>query len=223
MKPLLIAIENISKTYRLGKSCIPALKDLSFNLKAGDFTAIMGPSGSGKSTLLNIIGCLDRADFGNYLFEGEEISQSSDDNLSEIRSKKISFIFQQFNLIQHFNVIENVLMPSLYSGITPDKAMKRCVEAIEMVELSHRHHHKSFELSGGEMQRVAIARAIATAPKLILADEPTGNLDSKTGERIMDLISQLNRFGTSIILVTHDKHVASRANTIFTMKDGYFV
>jgi putative ABC transport system ATP-binding protein len=223
MQPSLLVLEKINKTYFLGKSRIPALKDLSFHLNSGDFTAVMGPSGSGKSTLLNIIGCLDRASSGNYHFEEEDISLSSDEHLSEIRSRKIGFIFQQFNLIQHFNVIENVLMPFLYSSTTPDEAIKQSKEAIAMVGLSHRLQHKSFELSGGEMQRVAIARAIAGKPKLILADEPTGNLDSKTGELIMDIISQLNKLGTSVILVTHDRQVASQAHTVFTMKDGYFV
>lgn len=219
----LVSLKKISKTYPLGKTSVPVLKNLYFQLKKGEFAAIMGPSGSGKSTLLNVMGCLDRPTSGTYHLDGEDVSRLSDGQLSAIRSGKIGFIFQQFNLIQHFSVQENVSMPFLYSHISPLLAAKKSLQAIEKVGLSHRMNHKPFELSGGEMQRVAIARVMATSPKLILADEPTGNLDSKTGERIMDLISELNNLGTTIVVVTHDSHVASRAHTIYTMKDGHFV
>lgn len=220
---LLVSMDNINKTYPLGQESVRVLKGLSLCLDHGNFAAIMGPSGSGKSTLLNIMGCLDRSTSGSYLLEGEDVSLISDGGLSAIRSRKIGFIFQQFNLIRHFSVMENVSMPFLYSGVDPTAARERSIQAIEKVRLGHRFHHKPFELSGGEMQRVAIARAMAAAPKLILADEPTGNLDSKTGERIMDLLTDLNDSGTAIVIVTHDAHVADRARTVFTMKDGLFV
>jgi len=219
----LVSLKDISKTYPLGQAFVPVLKNLDFHLNEGEFAAIMGPSGSGKSTLLNVMGCLDRPTSGTYHLDGEDVSKLSDGQLSAVRSVKIGFIFQQFNLIQHFSVQENVSMPFLYSHISPQLACKKSLQAIEKVGLSHRINHKPFELSGGEMQRVAIARVMATSPKLILADEPTGNLDSKTGERIMDLISELNNLGTTIVVVTHDLHVASRAHTIYTMKDGHFV
>ncbi len=213
----------VSKTYSLGGNVVQALCEITLCLEEGQFVAVMGPSGSGKSTLLNIMGCLDRPTSGTYLFDGENVSRSSDENLSDIRSGKIGFIFQQFNLIQHFNVLENVSMPFLYMDVDQPTAMTKSAQAIEKVGLGHRLSHKSFELSGGEIQRVAIARAMAPEPKLILADEPTGNLDSQTGERIMDLISQLHVAGTAVVLVTHNSQVASRAQTIYYMKDGCFV
>ena len=216
-------MENVSKTYPLGQEFVEVLKNLSLSLSHGDFVAVMGPSGSGKSTLLNIMGCLDRPTSGKYLLDGEDVSRRSDGQLSAIRSGKIGFIFQQFNLIRHFTVLENVAMPFLYSGVGRESAMERSLQAIEKVGLGHRIDHKPFELSGGEMQRAAIARVMATSPKLILADEPTGNLDSKTGGMIMDLIAALNDSGTSVVIVTHDSQVASIAQKVCTMKDGRFV
>lgn len=223
MSHTLVSMAGVSKTYSLGGNVVQALCEITLCLEEGQFVAVMGPSGSGKSTLLNIMGCLDRPTSGTYLFDGENVSRSSDENLSDIRSGKIGFIFQQFNLIQHFNVLENVSMPFLYMDVDQPTAMTKSAQAIEKVGLGHRLSHKSFELSGGEIQRVAIARAMAPEPKLILADEPTGNLDSQTGERIMDLISQLHVAGTAVVLVTHNSQVASRAQTIYYMKDGCFV
>jgi len=219
----LVSMNGVSKLYPLGGDCVRALDELTFSLEEGDFVAVMGPSGSGKSTLLNIMGCLDRPTAGTYLFDGEDVSRSGDEHLSTIRSRKIGFIFQQFNLIQHFNVIENVALPFLYTEVDRATARERSLQAIEKVGLAHRRHHKARELSGGEMQRVAIARAMAPGPRLILADEPTGNLDSRTGEMIMDLISRLHAAGTAVVLVTHDSRVASRAQRLYTMKDGRFV
>ncbi len=221
--PSLIFMKNVCKTYPLGQESVQVLKNLSFCLEDGEFAAIMGPSGSGKSTLLNIMGCLDQPTSGKYMIDGEDVSQTSDEKLSTIRSKKIGFIFQQFNLIRHYSVMENVSMPFLYSDIEPGLAKEMSFQAIQKVGLAHRLRHKPFELSGGEMQRVAIARVMAASPRLILADEPTGNLDSKTGERIMDLITDLNDAGTAIAIVTHDPQVASRAKKTFIMKDGCFV
>lgn len=219
----LVSMSGVSKLYPLGGDCVRALDELTFSLEEGDFVAVMGPSGSGKSTLLNIMGCLDRPTTGTYFFDGEDVSRSGDEHLSTIRSRKIGFIFQQFNLIQHFNVIENVALPFLYTEVDRTTARERSLQAIEKVGLAHRRHHKARELSGGEMQRVAIARAMAPGPRLILADEPTGNLDSRTGEMIMDLISRLHAAGTAVVLVTHDSRVASRAQRLYTMKDGRFV
>ncbi|MBW1646264.1 MAG: ABC transporter ATP-binding protein [Deltaproteobacteria bacterium] len=219
----MVSMNGVSKLYPLGGDCVRALDELTFSLEEGDFVAVMGPSGSGKSTLLNIMGCLDRPTAGTYLFDGEDVSRSGDEHLSTIRSRKIGFIFQQFNLIQHFNVIENVALPFLYTEVDRATARERSLQAIEKVGLAHRRHHKARELSGGEMQRVAIARAMAPGPRLILADEPTGNLDSRTGEMIMDLISRLHAAGTAVVLVTHDSRVASRAQRLYTMKDGRFV
>ncbi len=218
----LVSMTSVSKVYSLGKSSVRALRGLDFCLEAGEFVAIMGPSGSGKSTLLNIMGCLDRPSAGSYLFDGEDVSGSSDEHLSHIRSRKIGFIFQQFNLIPHLNVLENVSMPFLYTDAVPATARKKSIAAIEKVGLGHRLYHKPGELSGGEMQRVAIARAMAPAPRLILADEPTGNLDSQTGEHIMECISSLQAAGTAVVLVTHNSQVAARAQKIYSLKDGFF-
>lgn len=219
----LIKLDKGCKIYRLGQEHLVVLSEMSFSLEDGDFAAIMGPSGSGKSTLLNIIGCLDRLTSGEYILDGEDVSKKPDSFLSTMRSQKIGFIFQQFNLIRHFTVLENVMMPFLYSVVDPKTGQEASLQAIEKVGLSHRMNHKPCELSGGEMQRVAIARAMAGSPKLILADEPTGNLDSKTGEMIMNLIGDLNESGTAILMVTHDLQVASKAKRTLTISDGHFL
>jgi putative ABC transport system ATP-binding protein len=222
MAPL-IDISNLSKEYTMGTRPLEVLKGLTLSLNQGEFLAIMGPSGSGKSTLLNIVGCLDRLTAGSYLLEGVDVSHASDDRLSVIRSTIFGFVFQNFNLIHNLNVFDNVSMPFLYTKNSKDDIFKRTVKAIEDVGLSKRIHHHPNELSGGEMQRVAIARALVNNPKIIIADEPTGNLDSVTGSGIMEVIRDLNRKGTSLILVTHDKSIASWTQNILILKDGKFI
>jgi putative ABC transport system ATP-binding protein len=219
----LIEISDLTKAYTLGAQSFTVLKELSLRVEKGDFLTIMGPSGSGKSMLLNIIGCLDRLNAGRYVLDGRNVSHASDDALSDIRSRMIGFIFQNFNLIHHMTVYDNVGMPFLYAAADPDTIREKALAAIENVGLSHRLHHKPVELSGGEMQRVAIARALVNNPRIILADEPTGNLDSATGAMIMDMIQEQNRKGTTIILVTHDPAIASRANHTVMMQDGKFI
>ena len=199
------------------------LDALTFSVHAGDFIAVMGPSGSGKSTLLNILGCLDRATAGTYLLEGIDISRASDDRLSEIRGRTFGFVFQSFHLIDNLNVYDNVTMPFLYAPAAPANIHKKTVQAIESVGLADRMQHHPHELSGGEMQRVAIARALVNQPKIILADEPTGNLDSATGTAIMKLLKNLNRNGTTLILVTHDHEIAAWAGRTMTLRDGQFI
>ncbi|MDO9264696.1 MAG: ABC transporter ATP-binding protein [Desulfosalsimonadaceae bacterium] len=219
----LIEITDLTKSYTLGSQSFTVLKGLSLHVEMGDFLAVMGPSGSGKSTLLNIIGCLDRLNEGRYVLGGMNVSHASDDALSGIRSRMIGFVFQSFNLIHHMTVYDNVGMPFLYAASDPETIRKKTLAAIEDVGLSHRIRHKPVELSGGEMQRVAIARALVNDPRLILADEPTGNLDSTTGAMIMDMIDRQNQKGTTIILVTHDPAVASRANHTVMLQDGKFI
>ena len=219
----LIHITNLSKTYAMGGRSLDVLDSLTFSVHAGDFIAVMGPSGSGKSTLLNILGCLDRATAGTYLLEGIDISRASDDRLSEIRGRTFGFVFQSFHLIDNLNVYDNVTMPFLYAPAAPANIHKKTVQAIESVGLADRMQHHPHELSGGEMQRVAIARAIVNQPKIILADEPTGNLDSATGTAIMKLLKNLNRNGTTLILVTHDHEIAAWAGRTMTLRDGQFI
>jgi putative ABC transport system ATP-binding protein len=221
--PPLIDISNLSKKYIMGTKSLDVLKGLKLSLNQGDFLAIMGPSGSGKSTLLNIVGCLDRLTAGTYILDGVDVSHASDDRLSVIRSSIFGFVFQNFNLIHNLNVYDNVSMPFLYTKNSKDDIFKRTVKAIEDVGLSKRIHHHPNELSGGEMQRVAIARALVNNPKIIIADEPTGNLDSVTGTGIMEIIRDLNRKGTSLILVTHDKNIASWSQSTLILKDGKFI
>jgi putative ABC transport system ATP-binding protein len=221
--PPLIDISNLSKKYIMGTKSLDVLKGLKLSLNQGDFLAIMGPSGSGKSTLLNIVGCLDRLTAGTYILDGVDVSHASDDRLSVIRSSIFGFVFQNFNLIHNLNVYDNVSMPFLYTKNSKDDIFKRTVKAIEDVGLSKRIHHHPNELSGGEMQRVAIARALVNNPKIIIADEPTGNLDSVTGTGIMEIIRDLNRKGTSLILVTHDKNIASWSQGTLILKDGKFI
>jgi len=219
----LIDISNLSKAYTMGSKSIEVLKGLSLSVKQGDFLSIMGPSGSGKSTLLNIIGCLDRLTAGTYFLDGVDISRTSDEKLSSIRSSVFGFVFQRFHLIHNLNVYDNVSMPFLYTKTAKSDIHKKTLKAIEDVGLSKRVHHTPYELSGGEMQRVAIARALVNQPKIIIADEPTGNLDSVTGAGIMQIINNLHCNGTSLILVTHDKNIASWSKTILTLKDGKFI
>lgn len=217
---ILIQMKNISKTYKMGENYVSALKDITLEILTGEFAAFYGPSGSGKSTLMNIIGCIDILDSGEYYLDGRNITDLTDDELAGIRVEKIGFIFQQFNLLPKYNAVQNVELPLLLRGIPRSKARKAAQEVLEKVGLEARMNHKPSELSGGQQQRVAIARALVGNPGIILADEPTGNLDSKSGVEIMGLITELNRQGHTIVLITHDIEVARLAGRIIGIKDG---
>jgi len=217
----LIAVENLSKIYELGGQTVPALKGVSFRIQKGEFVAIMGQSGSGKSTLMNLLGCLDLPSSGTYHLGDIDVRTLNSDQLAEVRNRRIGFVFQSFNLLPRSSALENTELPLLYSGTSNSQSRAR--KALAKVGLDARAHHKPNELSGGERQRVAIARAIVNNPAIILADEPTGNLDSKTGEEIMEIFSQLNREGTTLILVTHEQHVAQYARRVINMQDGLIV
>jgi putative ABC transport system ATP-binding protein len=212
-----IRAEGIVKNYRLGDVDVEVLKGIDLDVKAGEYVALMGPSGSGKSTLMNIIGCLDVPTAGRYLIEDREVGTLSEDELADVRGKRIGFVFQTFNLLARTSALENVELPLHYQR---RPARKAALEALEHVGLAHRADHKPSQLSGGERQRVAIARAVVTDPAIILADEPTGNLDSKTGLEILDIFDGLSRKGVTIVLVTHDRSVALRAQKIVHLKDG---
>jgi len=214
---------NLSKIYLLGNVEVRALRGVSLAFEQGEYCAIMGPSGSGKSTLLNLIGCLDRPTSGQYLLGGEDVSQISDDELSEVRSLSLGFIFQSYNLIPQLSVVENIEVPLFYQGMPLRRRRKRSLELAEMVGLGDRTRHRPTELSGGQQQRVAIARALANDPLVVLADEPTGNLDSTTGEEIMTLLDGLHEQGKTIILVTHDESVAATTGRIIRLRDGEVV
>jgi len=219
-KPI-IRLEGIEKTYVLGLGNeVRALDGVDLVVEQGAFVAIMGPSGSGKSTLLNLLGCLDRPTAGRYFLGEEDVSQMDDDALSEVRGRKIGFIFQSYNLIAQLSVIENIQVPLIYQRKDLRAYHARCVELAEMVGLGERLHHRPNQLSGGQQQRVAIARSLVNDPLMLLADEPTGNLDSKTGQEVLDLISRLNAQGKTIVLVTHDDKVAARAQRVIHMRDG---
>jgi putative ABC transport system ATP-binding protein len=220
----LIQVKNLVKTYSEGDTSTTVLKGVSFEVKKGEFVAIMGPSGSGKSTLLHMLGLLDEPTSGTYIFDGEDSKSFDEIAISKLRNNKFGFIFQAFNLLPKTTVLENVKLPLLYSDIPKSEWDKRAIEAIELVGLSHRLDHESNELSGGEKQRVAIARALVTSPELIFADEPTGNLDSKTGKIIMDFIQKLNdEKGHTILLITHETSTAEHAKRIIRIQDGEIV
>ena len=216
----MIKIENLKKSYFLGDEEIKAINDVTLNIEKGEYIAIVGPSGSGKSTLMNIIGLLDVADSGKYILDGLDISKASEDRLAKIRNEKIGFIFQSFNLLGKLDALENVEVPLIYKGYTEDKARKKAYELLDSVGLKGRENHRPNELSGGQQQRVAIARALAYNPEIILADEPTGALDSKTGIDIMNELEKLNQKGQTIVLITHDFNIASRAKRIVRISDG---
>jgi putative ABC transport system ATP-binding protein len=218
---MIINFDNITKIYEIGTVQVPALRGISMVVDKNEYIALMGPSGSGKSTLMNLIGCLDTPTSGEYLFEGKDVSRFTDDQLAEIRNKKIGFVFQNFNLIPRSNVFHNVELPMIYAGETSSKRKKLTLEAIEKVGLTDRMHHKPNELSGGQRQRVAIARALVNNPSIILADEPTGNLDTKTGEEIMAIFEDLYKAGNTIILVTHEEDIASHARRVVRLRDGH--
>lgn len=224
-RPTIVEMESISKVYRMPATTVEvvALRDISLVLHQGDFVAIVGPSGSGKSTLMNILGCLDRPTSGRYLLEGRDVSQLDDDALSQIRGGRIGFVFQSFNLIVTQSVLENVETPLFYQGIREEVRRQRATALIERVGLGNRLHHLPHELSGGQQQRVAIARALVNDPAILLADEPTGNLDSKTGEFILQMLTELNATGRTVIVVTHDMSVAQRCRRIVEIRDGEIV
>lgn len=216
----MIKLTNITKTYTLGNETVKALDNINLNIEEGDFISIIGPSGSGKSTLMNIIGLLDTEYKGKYYLDNKEVKKLNDNDLSTLRSKSIGFIFQHFNLLPKLTAIENVMVPLLYQGYSEKEAYNLSKEALKKVNLSHRINHLPNELSGGQMQRVSIARAIVSKPKLILADEPTGAVDTKTGNEIIKIFEELNNNGQTIILITHDLNIASHAHKTIKMQDG---
>ena len=215
-----INIKNISKTYVMGTEAVHALHDVSIQIDRGVYVAIMGPSGSGKSTLMNILGCLDTPSTGLYEFNGVNVSEMNDNELAKIRNKEIGFVFQTFNLIPRSDALHNVELPLIYGGINAHERKRLAAESLQHVNLGDRMHHRPNELSGGQRQRVAIARALVTKPSIILADEPTGNLDTKTGDEIMALLEELHHNGNTIILVTHEEYIAEHANRIIRIRDG---
>ena len=217
----MIRTEHLSKVYRMGEIEVPALRDVSLKIEEGEFLAIVGPSGSGKSTLLNMLGCLDKPTSGAVFIGGVNTASLSENELAEIRRKKIGFIFQQFNLIHSLTALENVALPMFFAGVKSDARIKRATELLAKVGLRERMHHKPSELSGGQQQRVAIARALSNNPAVIIGDEPTGNVDSETGDAIMGILEGLNRNeGRTIIVVTHDTEIAAHAPRVIRMKDG---
>ena len=218
---VIIELKGVEKTYFLeGDNQVHALRGVDLNIKQGSFVAIMGPSGSGKSTMLNLLGCLDRPTAGAYLLGGTDVSRMDDDTLSRVRGQQVGFIFQSYNLIAQLSVIENIQVPLIYQGKNPAQCYDHCVKLANLVGLGDRLTHRPSQLSGGQQQRVAIARSLVNDPLMILADEPTGNLDSKTGMEVLEMIDRLNHAGKTIILVTHDDKVAARAQRVIHMKDG---
>lgn len=219
----MIELINVKKIYGKGKNELMVLDDINLKIDMGEYASIVGPSGSGKTTLMNILGFIDVPSYGEYFFEGRLTSSLKDNELSKIRNRKIGFIFQSFNLISELTALENIELPMIYANISPAKRIKKAKELLEVVGLSNRMNHKPPELSGGQQQRVAIARALALDPPLLLADEPTGNLDSKSGNEIIDLLEKLNRDGKTIIVITHDRQIASRTRRRIEILDGKIV
>ena len=216
----MISTENLEKHYDVGPEKVFALKGIDLSIKKGEFVSIMGPSGSGKTTLMNIIGCLDSPSKGDYFLNGKLVSDLSDDELAKIRNQEIGFIFQSFNLLARNSALSNVLLPTKYAGLDGKKSLSIAKEMLELVGLSDRTDHTPSELSGGQQQRVAIARALVNRPSIIFADEPTGNLDSKTGQDVMNLLKDLNNNGQTIIIITHEDNIANQSNRIIKIKDG---
>ncbi|WP_456318573.1 ABC transporter ATP-binding protein [Heliomicrobium undosum] len=216
----MVRLEGVGKTYQTGAVAVEALKEVNLDVFAGDFLAIMGPSGSGKSTLMNILGCLDRPTAGRYLLDGQDVSTLDDRQLARIRNKKLGFVFQNFQLLPRIDAIANVELPMLYAGLGGKERRRRAEEALARVGLAERMGHKPNELSGGQKQRVAIARALVNQPLILLADEPTGNLDSKTSVEIMEIFQALNAEGTTVIIITHEPDIAAYARTHVTCRDG---
>lgn len=221
MSEQIIKLKDVCKIYQMGETEVKALYNVSIDIEKGDFVAIMGPSGSGKSTGLNLVGSLDLPTLGNIYLDSQDISHLTESELAQIRGQKIGFIFQQFNLIPNLTAKENVMLPLLFQGIDKEERESRAEELLNLVELQDRMEHYPNQLSGGQQQRVAIARALANNPEVILADEPTGNLDTKTGEKVLEFLNKLNEKGTTIIMVTHDQDLAKEhAKTIYSLKDG---
>ena len=220
MSDAIIRLENIQKNYFMGNQAIPALSEISFNILKNDYVALMGPSGSGKSTLMNIIGCLDSPTGGRYILNGKDVSKMPDDDLAEVRNSEIGFVFQQFNLLPRLTAAENVALPLIYAGVSRKERVERAMEALKKVGLEDRSHHKSNELSGGQIQRVAIARALVNNPSLLLADEPTGNLDSKTSAEVMEVFEKIHDAGNTVVLITHEEDIARYAHRVVRLRDG---
>ncbi len=219
----MIQISDMCKVYTMGQNKVTALNRINLHIRLQEFVAIVGPSGSGKSTLMNMLGCLDVPTSGGYKLDGQEVSKLKGDKLAEIRNFKIGFIFQKFNLLQKLSALENVELPLIYQGVHNREAKRRAMEALDTVSLKERMHHRPSELSGGQQQRVAIARALVTRPPVLLADEPTGALDSKTGIEVMNMLKELNSNGNTIILITHDNELALKAKRIIRISDGEII
>lgn len=216
----IIHLEGIRKNYFLGKQVIEVLKGISLDIFKNEYVALMGPSGSGKSTLMNILGCLDTPTGGRYVLNGQDVSRMTDNDLAGVRNKEIGFVFQQFNLLPRLTAAENVALPLVYAGVPKKERMDKALHVLNMVGLADRHHHKPNEMSGGQNQRVAIARALVNDPSMILADEPTGNLDTKTSYEIMDIFGTIHSAGNTVVLVTHEEDIAKHARRIIRLRDG---
>jgi putative ABC transport system ATP-binding protein len=215
-----IQVENLVKNYYMGKQSVQVLKGLNLTINKNEYVALMGPSGSGKSTLMNILGCLDSPTDGRYILNNKDVSKMSDDDLATVRNSEIGFVFQQFNLLPRLTAAENVALPLVYAGIGKKERYERAIEALKKVDLDSRSHHKSNELSGGQIQRVAIARALVNNPSILLADEPTGNLDSKTSAEVMKIFGKIREAGNTVVLVTHEEDIAAYAKRVVRLRDG---
>jgi putative ABC transport system ATP-binding protein len=220
MSEAIIKLEEIKKDYYMGSQAITVLKGITLDIFKNEYVALMGPSGSGKSTLMNILGCLDSPTGGKYILNGKDVSKMPDDDLAEVRNSEIGFVFQQFNLLPRLSAAENVALPLIYAGVSKKLRIERALEALDKVGLADRSHHKSNELSGGQIQRVAIARALVNNPAILLADEPTGNLDSKTSVEVMEIFGKIRAAGNSVILVTHEEDIAAYAHRVVRLRDG---
>jgi len=220
MSDAIIKLEDIQKSYFMGNQAIPVLKGITLDIFKNEYVALMGPSGSGKSTLMNILGCLDSPTGGRYILNGKDVSKMADDDLAEVRNTEIGFVFQQFNLLPRLTAAENVALPLIYAGVSKKERHERALESLKKVGLEDRSHHKSNELSGGQIQRVAIARALVNNPSILLADEPTGNLDSRTSVEVMEIFGKLQAAGNTVVLVTHEEDIAHYAHRVVRLRDG---